>query len=473
MKRANRQRGVGRVKKEKEKQVKLKSEGDINLSVQRKRWMEGNISGKTGRLLEEDARYFLHQSLSTPCLNVINGCKGIYLEDADGRKYMDFHGNYVHTVGYAHPKVLQAIVEQMERLSFCVRRYTNEQAIALAKKLASLAPGDLCKSLFFPGGTIAIETALKLARGYTGRFKTLSFWDSFHGATFGSISVGGEDIFRRHAGPLLPGTEHVAPPDCYRCPYGFDSLAGCGLQCARYIEYVLDKEGDFAAVISETMRSTPYIPPEGYWSTVSQACRERGVLLIFDEIPTAFGRTGKWFACEHYGVVPDILVLGKPMGGGILPFAALIAREELDVMGNYAIGHYTHEKNPVLCAAALATMQIIEEEKLLGNACNVGNYAMQVLAGMAERHRLIGNIRGKGLLIGVELVRDRVTKERADWEAEALMYKAMEKGLSFKLTMGNIVTLNPPLTITREQMERALQILEEALSEVETLKGEK
>lgn len=444
-----------------------KSEGDVNLSPLRTEWQLKTLGERARELLKEDEKYFLHQSLSSPCLNVIERCTGSTFTDSKGKEYLDFHGNYVHNLGYAHPLLVKKIKKQLDRLSFCVRRYTNEEAIALAKKLAQLAPGALNKSLFAPGGTIAIETALKLARGYTGRFKTLSFWDSFHGATIGSISVGGEDVFRQNAGPLVTGTEHAAPPDCYRCPYGFENPDTCRTQCARYVEYVLEKEGDFGAVISETIRSTPYIPPEQYWKIIRRACDRLGVLLILDEIPTAFGRTGKWFACQHYDIVPDILVLGKPLGGGILPLAAVVAQEKLDVMGDYAIGHYTHEKNPVLCTAALATIEIMEGEGLVEKAEAMGKYAAAELRKLQEEHRLIGDVRGKGLLLGLELVADRNSKERAYREAEAVMYKSLAKGLSYKITMGNIITLNPPLTISKGEMDRALQIIDESLSSVE------
>ncbi|RMF87474.1 MAG: aminotransferase class III-fold pyridoxal phosphate-dependent enzyme, partial [Nitrospinota bacterium] len=260
-----------------------RSEGDINISPRRTAWAQANIDAETRQWLEEDARYFLHQSLSTPCLDVLTRCEGIYIEDLQGRRIMDFHGNNVHQVGFSNPRVIAAITAQMETLSFCTRRYTNIPAITLAKKLATLAPGDLNKVLFAPGGTTAIGMALKLARVVTGRFKTISMWDAFHGASLDAISIGGEEIFRRGIGPLLPGTEHVPPPDPYRCLWGCGGE--CNLQCARYVEYVLEKEGDVGAVIAETVRSTPYIPPPGYWEMIRAACDRYGALLILDEIP--------------------------------------------------------------------------------------------------------------------------------------------------------------------------------------------
>ena len=203
------------------------------------------------------------------------------------------------------------------------------------------------KSLFCPGGAEAIGIAIKLARLATGRHKTISMWDAFHGATLDTISLGGEAIFRQGMGPLMPGTEHVPPADEYRCVFGCADRGGCDLVCARYVEYVLEKEGDVAAVVAEPIRSTPYIPKPEYWQTIRRACDRHGALLIFDEIPHALGRTGRMFTFENFGVVPDMVVIGKGLGGGVLPLAAVIAREELDVAADRALGHYTHEKNPV------------------------------------------------------------------------------------------------------------------------------
>jgi 4-aminobutyrate aminotransferase len=444
----------------------FKSEGDLNVSPHRAAWANENTNAETRDWLKEDANYFLHQSLSTPCLDVLNGCHGGSIETLAGRTLLDFHGNNVHQVGFGHPRVVEAIVRQLQTLSFCTRRYTNIPAIQLARRLTELAPGDLNKVLFAPGGTSAIGMALKLARAATGRHKTISMWDSFHGASLDAISVGGEAIFRKDIGPLLPGCEHVPPPDPRHCPFacGHD----CNLRCADYVEYVLEKEGDVAAVVAETVRSTPFIPPLDYWKKIRAACDRHGTLLILDEIPTCLGRTGKMFACEHYGIVPDMLVIGKGLGGGIFPLAALLARQKLEgIMYTKALGHYTHEKNPVACAAGLATLQVIEDEKVLENVKARGEQAQNFFRKMMDQHPLIGDVRGLGLLLGVELVRDRKTMERATDEAERVMYGTMKRGLNFKLTMGNILTLTPALTITEAEMSRALLILEECITEVE------
>lgn len=438
----------------------------MNLSQARSDWQADHLDQPTKDLLALDARYFLQQSLSTPCLNALQASNGLLLTDQQGRPIMDFHGNSVHQVGFGHPAVVAAIKDQLDGLSFCTRRYTNEVAVQFAAKLVEIAPAPLDKVLLAPGGTGAIGMALKLARLVTGRHKTISMWDSFHGASLDAISIGGEAVFRSGIGPLLPGAEHVPPPDEYRCMWDCGSRGGCDLKCANYVEYVLEKERDVAAVIAEPIRSTPYIPHPEYWKTIRRACDRHGAFLIFDEICQGLGRTGSMFACEQFGVVPDILVLGKGLGGGILPLAAMLTRAEYDVAADRALGHYTHEKNPVLCAAGLATIETIQREGLVENAQKVGAHALDRLRELMDRHSIIGDVRGVGLLLGIELVCDRATRDRASEQAEQVMYAALSRGLSFKLTMGNIITLSPPLTITCDEMDQAIEILDECLTEV-------
>jgi 4-aminobutyrate aminotransferase len=453
----------------------MRGESEVNFSLRRQAWQDAHLDQTTRRLLDEDARYFLRQSVSTPCLSAIRRAEGIWIEDVAGRRYLDFHGNNVHHLGYGHPRLIAAIQRQLDDLPFAPRRFTCEPAIDLARKLVEISPPGLDKVLFATGGSDAVEIALKIARAATGRFKTVSFWDAFHGAGFGAASVGGEALFRSGPiGPLLPGTEHVAPFACYRCPYGYECDAAgqprldlCRLTCARFVRYVLEQEGDVAAVIAEPARAAPSIPPPGFWAAVRQACDEQGTLLIFDEIPTGLGKTGRLFACEHEGVIPDLLVLGKALGGGMLPIAAVLARADLDVGGAWAFGHYTHEKNPVTCRAALTTLEILADEGLVENARRQGERALQRLREMRERHPLIGDVRGRGLLLGVELVGDRERKTPADDAAEAVLYRALSRGLSFKISLGNVLTLSPPLTITAAEIDAALNILELCIAETE------
>lgn len=456
------------------------SEGDVNSSPNRAAWQQTHLDDASRALLARDSAAFLHQSVSTPCLAAIRHAEGVYIEDVAGRRYLDFHGNNVHHVGYAHPHVVGAIKAQLDALSFAPRRFASERAVelaeALSQRFASLT-GQPGRVLFTTGGSDAVEVAIKLARIATGRFKVLGFWDSFHGAGFGASSVGGEALFRHGTavGPLMPGAGHVAPFGCYRCPYGHaehavdadgrPDLARCRLACAAMVKYVLEREGDVAAVVAEPARAVPFIPPPGYWQAVREACTAHGTLLIFDEIPTGLGKTGRFFAAEHDGAAPDIVVLGKALGGGVLPIAACIARSDLNVAGAYAFGHYTHEKNPVTAAAALATLEVIEREGLVENAARVGAHALARLREMKQRHALIGDVRGRGLLLGIDLVHDRASKAPATDVADRVLYRALARGLSFKTTMGNVMTLTPPLVTTQAQMDEALDIVEACLAE--------
>lgn len=443
-----------------DKQTGLSAEGDLNTSPLREAWRE-QLGDETRALLDADERVFLRQSLSTPCLDVVEHAAGALLTDTDGREILDFHGNSVHQVGYGHPRVVAAIKAQLDALPFSPRRYTNRTAITLAERLVDLAPGDLGKVLFAPSGSAAVGMALKLARHVTGRHKTLSMWDSFHGANLDAISVGGEALFRENAGPLLPGTEHVPPLDQAHRFFGDDGRAHERL--ADYIDYVLTVQGDVAALIAEPMRWTTVTPPPaGFWERVRKSCDSTGTLLVFDEIPSCLGRSGTMFVCEQVGAVPDILVIGKGLGGGVMPMAAMIARADLDRIPETALGHYTHEKSPVGCAAALATLDVIRDENLLGRAKDLGRRGHARLAEIAVRSGgMFGDVRSLGLYWGLDLAgRD------AEANAERMLYACLERGLSFKLGGGRTITLCPPLTIPEDQLEHAFGVIEAAAAEI-------
>jgi len=237
------------------------------------------------------------------------------------------------------------------------------------------------------------------------------------------------------------------------------------MTCANMIRYVLEKEGDVAAVIAEPVRSVPYLPPPGFWQEVRQACNDHGALLIFDDIPNGLGKTGKMFSSENFDAIPDIVTVGKSLGGGILPIAAMIVKPELDVLEDRALGHYTHEKNPVTCRAALTTIEIIESEGLVENAARVGKHALARMNEMKDRYSLIGDVRGIGLVMGIDLVEDPETRAPAVDATDRILYKALKKGLNFKTTMGGVLTLTPPLVISIEEMDRALDIIESCITE--------
>lgn len=443
-------------------------EGDLNTSDNRSDWQDRNVSESAKQLLERDASVFLHQSVSTPCLTAISKAEGIFIEDVDGKRYMDFHGNNVHHIGYQHPRLVDALKRQLDTLSFAPRRFTCDETVELGELLASISPGELGKTLLAPSGNDAFEMAVSYARAVTGRYKTISFWDSYHGAGLAARSIGGEAMFRSGPiGPLMAGAEHVPPFGDYRNAWGVES--GSADLCLKQIEYILEKEQDVAAVIAEPTRAVPYIPPPGFWKKVQAACRKFGTLLLFDEIPTCLGKTGRMFSSEWEDVVPDILVMGKSLGGGILPVAAMITHPQFDVLQNFAYGHYTHEKNPVTCRAAIETIRIIQDDNLVENALNVGGLALNRLKEFQSQCESIGDVRGRGCLIGIELVSDR-GKRTPDCDlADRVLYRCLSSGLSFKVTMGNVLTLTPPLIISESQMHQALDILTEALA-TETMK---
>jgi len=442
--------------------INLKTEGDINFSPEREKWNDSITDTKTRQLLEEDAQYFFHQYMSTPCLEVLGECEGCTITTKSGKKILDFHGNSVHQVGFRNPYVIRKIMEQLETLPFSTRRFTNEPAIELAKKLIAKMPTENYRVLFAPGGTSAVGMALKLARVVSGNHKVISLWDSFHGASLDSISAGGEAIFRQHMGPMMPGVLRIPPPTSYRGVFG-DSDAD-QLKYADYLEYIVEKEGGVGAFIAETIRNTDVqVPTKAYWKRIREICNKHKIVLILDEIPIGMGRTGKQFAFEHFDIEPDIVCLGKSLGGGVFPMAAIIGRSEYNIAPEISLGHYTHEKNPVGCAVALATLEFIEKEQLLQKVQQNSLFIQSRLNEFKEKFELVGHVRGVGFLWAIELVKDRTTKEKASETAEKIMYECLHNGLSFKVSQGNVLTLAPALTITAEELEKALNIIEAAL----------
>ena len=424
------------------------TEGDFNSTPLRHMWQDQNIDANVRETLSRDENFFLHQSLSTPCLTEIVNCEGSYLIDASGRKFLDFHGNSLHQVGYSHPKIIDAIKLQLDQLSFCPRRFTNKPAIELAEKLGSLAPGELNKVLFAPGGTSAVGMAMKLARYATGRHKTISMWGTFHVASLDAISIGGESLFRDDLGPLLPGCFHVPWPK--------------RIEDADEIEKIMEQEGDIGAIISEPMRCTTVDrPDDDYWLRLRELCDKHGVLLILDEIPLAFGRTGKMFCCEHSGVIPDILIVGKGLGGGIFPLASIIAKDSLNIAQMKALGHYTHEKSPVGAAAALAMFDVIESEKLIDRSASLGRKTKMELEALFSDLSIVKEIRGLGLALAIEITRSDIS--------EFILYECLSNGLSFKVSNGNVLTLTPPLTITNQEMNKAICIIKAELQKAQSM----
>lgn len=378
-------------------------------------------------LVARDAATFFRQRGSTPCLSALSAASGAWLVDADGRRYLDLHGNTVHHLGHGHPRLVAALKEQLDSLPFCPRRFTNDQAVALAEALLAHWPGPPARVLFATGGSDAIEIALKLARVATGRHETLSFEGSYHGDGFGALGLGSAGHDAR-LGPLLPGRHHLTP-------YWVD--AGRAVEEARGILAT----GRIAALVAEPMRSSCHVPAAGFWPELRRLCTDAGTKLIFDEIPSGLGKTGRFFAFEHVGAVPDAAVLGKALGGGIVPIAAVIADAAMDIAPELALGHYTHEKNPLTCRAALETLRIIAEEGLVARAALMGEVLVSRVAAATGL-----TPRGLGLL--------RVLPLPEPWQgrAETFTQAAFAEGLSATAKGRDGYGLSLPLTVTEDEI---------------------
>ncbi|EGQ7823599.1 aspartate aminotransferase family protein [Vibrio parahaemolyticus] len=447
------------------KPTHFRSEGDVNTTPARQAWNASMDDERTQALLKRDSEVFLHQAMSTPCLDTLEAAEGIYIQDATGKKYMDFHGNNVHQLGYGHPHVIKRVQEQIAKLPFSPRRFTNETAIECAEKLTQICGGELNRVLFAPGGTSAVGMALKLARHITGNYKVVSLWDSFHGASLDAISVGGEACFRQGMGPLMAGVERIPPAVSYRG--AFPVADGSDVHYADYLEYVIEKEGGVGAFIAEAVRNTDVqVPSKAYWKRIREICDKHNVMLIIDDIPNGMGRSGEWFTYQAYDIEPDMLCIGKGLGGGLVPIAAMVTKDKYNTAEQISMGHYTHEKSPIGCAAALATMEAIEQDGLLDKAKADSLFMREKLLEMKAKYPVIGDVRGIGMLWGIELVTDHESKARAYHEAEAVLYQCLNNGVSFKVSQGNVIQLSPPLIITREQLTEALAIFEEAIAKV-------
>ncbi|EGQ7697246.1 aspartate aminotransferase family protein [Vibrio vulnificus] len=447
------------------KPTHFRSEGDVNTTPARQAWNASMDDERTQALLKRDSEVFLHQAMSTPCLDTLEAAEGIYIQDSTGKKYMDFHGNNVHQLGYGHPHVIKRVQEQIAKLPFSPRRFTNETAIECAEKLTQVCGGELNRVLFAPGGTSAVGMALKLARHVTGNYKVVSLWDSFHGASLDAISVGGEACFRQGMGPLIAGVERIPPAVSYRG--AFPVADGSDVHYADYLEYVIEKEGGVGAFIAEAVRNTDVqVPSKAYWKRIREICDKHNVMLIIDDIPNGMGRSGEWFTYQAYDIEPDMLCIGKGLGGGLVPIAAMVTKDKYNTAEQISMGHYTHEKSPIGCAAALATMEAIEQDGLLDKAKADSQFMREKLLEMKAKYPVIGDVRGIGMLWGIELVTDHESKARAYDEAEAVLYQCLNNGVSFKVSQGNVIQLSPPLIITREQLTEALAIFEEAIAKV-------
>jgi taurine---2-oxoglutarate transaminase len=391
--------------------------------------------------------------------------EGVYFWDTNGKQYLDFSSQLVNlNIGHQHPKVVQAIQDQAARFCFAQPGCATEPRGLLGKMLAEVTPGNLTKAFFCLGGAEANENAIKIARMYTQRWKILARYRSYHGATHGAIALTG-DHRRWAAEPTMPGVVHIFDPYCYRCVFGWTPDT-CHRECVTHIEDVIRFEGpeNVAAIFMEGVTGTNglIVPPDDYWPRVRQLCDKYGILLVSDEVMSGFGRTGKWFAVDHWNVVPDLITMAKGLTSGYVPLAAVAVSEPIAEYfdDKMLFCGLTYSSHPLACAAGVATLKVYEEEGLIENAARLGKVLGQRLEEIKARHPSVGDVRYIGLFSAIELVQDRVTKEPL---ASAILSPALrERGLS-TLLLGNLVTASPPLCITEAELRAGLQIIDEAL----------
>jgi 4-aminobutyrate aminotransferase / (S)-3-amino-2-methylpropionate transaminase / 5-aminovalerate transaminase len=395
--------------------------------------------------------------------------RGCTLVDLDGNEYLDFFaGVAVASLGHAHPRFVSALTRQLERL--VVGSFTSEARLRLVKLLASLAPGTLRRTQLYSGGAEAVEAAIRLAKAYTKKHEIVGFWGGFHGKTGGVIGLIGDE-WKQGWGPLPGGTHLVPYADCYRCPFKL-TYPDCGMYCLDFVRQSLKVTtgGSIAAILVEPMQGTAgnVVPPPEFLPGVRDIAREHDALLIVDEMITALGRTGRTFGCEHTGVTPDIMLVGKGLGNGF-PVSGLLSTDEITAAHPFAkasASSSSYGGNPLAAAAALATVETILDEGLAENAAQVGAVLLRELRRLQDRYEFIGDVRGVGLLIGMDLVRDRRTKEPLAREVtERIFLGALRRGL---LLMGYFsrVRINPPLILSESQARDGVAILDEVFAEV-------
>ena len=396
--------------------------------------------------------------------------EGALVEDVDGNRFLDFNaGIAVVATGHCHPRVVKAVQEQAARLMHMSGTdFYYEEMVALAEKLAEIAPGDMARRVSFGNsGAEAIEGSIKLARWSTKRDKIIAFYGSFHGRTLGALSLTARKAVQRAGfGPLIPGVVHAPYPNCYRCPFG-QKPESCAVECVGFIENTLLKtvappEETAAIVVEPVQGEGGYIvPPRIFFDELARVASQHGILLIFDEVQSGMGRTGRMWAADHFDAVPDIIAVAKGIASG-LPLGATVAHADLMTWPPGAHAS-TFGGNPVACAAALATIALLEEE-LISNAARMGAYLMDRMREWPHRFAQVGDVRGLGLMIGIELVRDREPREKAPELRDCVVQMAFERGLLVLGAGDNSLRLCPPLVITREQCAFALETLEECLT---------
>ncbi|PTL35318.1 aspartate aminotransferase family protein [Candidatus Methylomirabilis limnetica] len=435
--------------------------------------MKRNIPGKRSRaIFTREARHMAPglQSIALYSGLAMARGEGCTLIDEDGNRYLDFMaGIGVGSIGYTHPHYVEAMKAQIERLTF--GSFTTENRARFLALLASVTPKGLKRIQMYSSGAEAVEAAFRLAKSATKKFEFVGFWGGFHGKTGGVLGLLGDD-FKKQMGPFMPGLYSAPYANCYRCPLKL-RYPDCGIACADFLRQVIQyqTQGEIAAIIVEPIQGTAgnVIPPQGFLSAVQTIAKENDALLIADEMLTGFGRTGSMWGCDHEPIVPDVMTVGKGMGGGF-PVSGVISTQELMAskpFGNPSGSSSSYGGNPLAATAGLATLEVIVKDRLVANAKRVGAVMLKRLEVMKEKYPFVGDVRGRGLLLGIELVKDRQTKEPLPKPMTQRLFQAcLRRGLLAMCYSYNI-RINPPLLVTEAQALEGLAILDEAFAELE------
>jgi len=424
------------------------------------------------RIFQQEQEYLAPgiQSISLNSRLVVDHGKGAFLTDVNGKTYLDFYsGVTVGSLGHCHPKYTASLQKQLETVTF--GSFTTVNRVEFLKKLAQVAPGELSRTQLYSGGAEAVEAALRLAKAYTQKFEVIGFWGGFHGKTGGVLGLVGGSFKHQH-GPMHPGL-HLAPyANCYRCPFETTHPA-CSFLCVDFLRKIIRHQttGSIAAILVEPVQGTAgnLVPPPGYLKALQSVAREVGALLIADEMITGFGRTGRLFGVEHDGVVPDIMTMGKGMGAGF-PVSALISTNEIVKAKPFSLpsaSSSSYGGNPLAAAAARATLDIILEEDLVGNSHRTGAWLLGQVEEAAPRYSFIGRVQGRGLLIGVELVRSRESKEPLSGRAgQAIFQLGLQEGIILMIS-SSALRINPALTLSSAEASLGLEKLKKIFDQVE------
>ncbi len=423
---------------------------------------------KAQQYLEKSQRYE-PRSIGYQTPLVWERAQGCEIVDVDGNQFLDWcSGVLVTNVGHCHPYYVEQVKDQAEKLFNCYD-FLNGPRVKLAEKLVQITPDYLEKAFLVTTGSDATEAALRTARRAHEGWEILGFHGAFHGRTLGAASAGGSLGVKQGYGPLVPGFIHAPFPYCYRCPLGQESPETCGLKCLEYIDWVVSKEscGQMCAVITEPYQggAGSIIPPAGWFEGLDQWRSQQGMYFILDEVQSSFGRTGKMFALEHYDIQPDLICLGKGLGSGVPCSAVVGTSEVMDALPPGSMGS-TNGGNPLSCRAALAAIHIIEQEDLVTNSAQMGQMMLDVFTEMKSQVERLGDVRGQGLVLGLEMVTDKKSKTPAPDIARQVIYEAYQRGLAMIAPIGmysNVIRVAPPLVITEQQVQESLDIFQASL----------